>query len=268
MAIDARSIGSFLNECRKIRQSILGNRTMSYKNLNDAVRRRALIPFLRAANTLSGILVVYAVEASVMSVFEEDWNPIIQQFPEMDNRKTSVLRRLFHVGHFASLAMCPWLAQGQHLTWITDDDDFTSDQDAIIGSTKVLAAIVSQYCQHDLGHFRFGPASVVDVGMQSEDLIAIADLTCGSVADTASLWHEVGQDGRLRSKTPLGSKCQKEKATLLAAWLASGDHSLLLRKAVVRLRPSSGGKLICEGMIGECDPNPEFDPRPILHRYR
>lgn len=48
----------------------LGSRRISYKALNDGKRRRALLPFLEAANLIPGILVNVLIDRGVETAFE------------------------------------------------------------------------------------------------------------------------------------------------------------------------------------------------------
>lgn len=256
----------FLEECKLIRSSYLGQRTMSYKNLNDGHRRRALVPLLRAANTLPGFLVVFTMEKSVETLFDEDWQTVFHLMPEVSDVKVRTLRKLFHVAHLAALAVCPWLDSRTNILWVSDDDDFTANTEMVRSATKIVASVLSEHAHCDLGHFRFGAASVVDKDMQCEDLLSIADLSCGAVTDTADLWHIVERDQILSDMVPLQHLSRKEKATLIMGWLAY-DDSFALRKTVIRLRSTDNGEIVSEVAKSVCDPVPEFNPFSVLNRH-
>ncbi|HWD41306.1 MAG TPA: hypothetical protein VG944_20850 [Fimbriimonas sp.] len=266
LAIDLPSAWVFLEECKQIRSASLGRRKMAYKNLNDVYRQRVLIQFLRAANTLNGLLVTFAIESTIDSLFEENWNDVYSELPGLNSIKVSTLRKLFLVGHLGAISVCPWLSPGTHLTWITDDDDFTFNPSMIRSSTSALGAIISEHALNDLGHFKFGAASYVDVGRQSEDMLALADLSCGTVSDTAHLWHILAEGESLGSNRSLKDMSIKEKAQVIAGWLAF-DNSFTLKKVVLRIRRDTLGRFVCDRMKAECEPMPHFDPSEVLDRY-
>ena len=51
---------------------LLDGRRMAFKSLNDGNRRRALIPFLSAANHLSGVSVTLAIRKSIKNICRAD----------------------------------------------------------------------------------------------------------------------------------------------------------------------------------------------------
>lgn len=266
LAADLQFAWIFLDECKAIRAANLGIRRMSYKSLNDGHRRRALVPFLRAGNTIPGFIVTFAIEKTLGSLFEEDWESLQGALPGLDSFKVATSRKLFHIGHLAGLTVCPWLTPGTDLTWLTDDDDFTASIPLIRSSTDSLATIISEHSKCDLGHFRFGSASYVDVNRQSEDLLALSDLCCGAVSDTAQLWHVLDEGETIRSMAPLADLCAKPKAQLVMGWLTD-PNSFSLKKVVLRLRSSSDGGVLCERMLSDCDAVMHFDPSELLRRH-
>lgn len=265
LAVDSVFTWLFLDECFALRRTILSDRRMSYKNLNDGKRRRALSDFLCAANTLPGFVVTFAIDKAVGSLFEEDWNSVEQEIPGIQSFKVATSRKLFHIGHLAGVAVCPWLLPGTSLTWLTDDDDFTANPIMIQTSTSALAAILSQHCTHDLGHFRFGAASFVDVGRQSEDLIAIADLCSGAIADSAHLWPELSEAVIPEIGGSLIGLAPKQKAQEVLSWLAY-DESFSLKKVVIRLRLTGDSRIAVERLICYSPVMQQFNPAGLLAR--
>lgn len=201
----------------------LNLRRISYKALNDKRKRDALQVFLSAADDIPGLLVTVLVEKSLtrrLTITPEERSDLASP---LSNRHTHVLKRLIHVAHFGSLFLAGLSAPGQNIVWFTDNDDIVSNTDQLIDTVPFIAAMVSSYTAHDLGHFRFGTTNSDDGSLSIEDLLAIPDLACGACCDIpyAVLRHT----SRLR--TPLRGLIPA-KALDILGWL--GDRRGALRK--------------------------------------
>ncbi len=90
---------------RRFRQAILQNsRRMSFKALNDGMRRRALVPFLRGAASVEGCLVQFAISNAGGSLFtgaseDEVGGELLKRW------KPSVQERLLRVLHLSAFLL-------------------------------------------------------------------------------------------------------------------------------------------------------------------
>lgn len=77
---------------------------------------------------------------------------------------------------------------GQNVLWFTDDDSIAPNVQGLTELTELFAYVASEYLDHGLGHLRVGTPARSDTDDRLlEDLIAIADLVAGTVAETVTL---------------------------------------------------------------------------------
>ena len=163
----------------------LGARRISYKALNDGKRRRALFPFLEAANLIPGILVNVLIDRGVETTFESK-DPIELELARSDlfpGWSPVIVERALRVVHLVSFFLGGLSAPGQDVLWITDEDDIVANETRLRQLVAVFARISSHYLPHNLRHLRIGTARS-DTGRRDlEDLLAIADLAAGALQE-------------------------------------------------------------------------------------
>ena len=82
---------------KEVRTEYLSNdRRMSFKGLNDAQKKRALIPFLRAANCIPGLSITLLVDKSIPSLINQDGKLDISdaEYKDYQNWKPQVFEKL------------------------------------------------------------------------------------------------------------------------------------------------------------------------------
>jgi hypothetical protein len=130
----------------KFRKATLPNRRrMSFKALNDNMRRRALVPFMRAAAGIEGCLVQFAISKAGGSLFtraSED-----ERGTELLNRwKPNVQERLLRVLHLSAFLLSGLSAPGQDVPWIVDEDDIAANVPMLTDLTELYARLLSSCC--------------------------------------------------------------------------------------------------------------------------
>jgi hypothetical protein len=217
----------------------LGSRRMSYKALNDGRRRRALSPFLEAANLIPGILVSVLIDRGVQTVFERGTpNGLVairsELFPDWN---AAVVERALRVVHLVSFFLAGLTAPGQDVLWITDEDDIVANEARLRQLVSVFARISSHYLTHSLRHLRIG-TSRSDTGRRDlEDLLAIADLSAGSLQEGVKKQGVPTGEFWLPSPTDLPAKTRS-----ILDWFADGT-TLLKRLVYVLDETPDSGKL-------------------------
>jgi hypothetical protein len=93
---------------------------MAFKNMNDVHRRRALTPFLEAAEHLEGHVVVVAVTKKLCHMSAgptsmEVWQGLHGLQAKWDLR---AFERMTRVAHFFSMFLGEWSSPGMDVTWI------------------------------------------------------------------------------------------------------------------------------------------------------
>jgi hypothetical protein len=242
LLVDMDNAELFFQECRRIRNDVLGqDRRMAYKSLGDKVRRQALIPFLQAADTLSGTLCVFCID-NRLNLFEDlslDQAELLPEFFGIAHWKLKSARKLLEVAHLGGVLCGGFARAGQNIVWISDEDDFTASPMRVAMSTNLLGHICGHLLYEQAGHFRFGSARTTDYKRQSEDLAAVPDLAAGALCDAWSRF-QLWEGSNWRAQEPVRAGELKTKAHAIVAWLAN-DSSSTLGRLIVRLLPGPGG---------------------------
>jgi len=160
------------------------NRRFSFKKLNDKVRQRALIPFLKSANTIPGVLITYVFHKNTGYLFEGEeieW--------KADWKKNSFEKLLRIANLFSMMVSCLSRSQ-QNIIWITDNDTIMANDEKQKQARSVVMHIINHYMKHPVSWTHFGtPGDIA-----SEDILAICDLACGAINELAgSFFAAAGQ---------------------------------------------------------------------------
>lgn len=202
-------------------------RRMSYKQLNDRQRNRALFPFLNAANYIPGLLLTLLIEKEVgylciPSNGSLKDHEILKDYAHWN--KVS-FEKMLRVLHFASLFIAGLSRSKQNIIWITDEDDIVPNDQRLKEVIEIFAAISSHYIQHDMGHFRFGTTKSDKLDRQLEDLIAIPDFAAGSLC-------RVFREHRDQRTIPTSAvivpppENLPQKARNIMSWFSDNSHPL------------------------------------------
>lgn len=160
-------------------------RRMSFKRLNDGQRRRALMPFLQAANDLNGLSFSIAVNKECKSFFEKTppLNLSNPEFARYRKWKPAVLEKAFFIVHVLGTLLGGLAACGQDVFWFSDEDSIAANDERISELTSLFAWISSSYLDFDLGNLRCGTSRSDNGTLQLEDFLAIPDLVAGAIAE-------------------------------------------------------------------------------------
>lgn len=214
------------------------NRRMSFKALNDGARRRALVPFLRYANTIPGLLATFVLDASAASMLSE-CRPIDggTAFGSLSQWSDRSFRKLSRIGKLGAMLVAGMSAPGQNVIWVSDDDEIAPNSDKLFEATRMIGHYFNHFLSHNLGHIRFGTTGTVDSGnRQMEDLVALPDRAAGCISELFTNMRL--STGVAASKVLLpASHGVSAKARVIANWLAEGWHPL--RKLVVLVEGAS-----------------------------
>ncbi len=204
------------------------SRRISFKRLADGQRRRALRPFLKAANDLSGLSFSVAVSKQCDTLFAASppLNLNNPDFAAYRKWKPAVLDKTFFILHMLGVLLGGLAAPAQDVIWITDEDSIAANDQRVRELTQLFAWISSQYLDFDLGHCRCGTSRCDDGSRQIEDLLAIPDLIAGALAEQMALRNE-DQEGM--SKIFWMHRGDFSNKTKDITWWYSESHSSLKR---------------------------------------
>lgn len=217
-----------------IRKKILGyRRTMSFKKLmSDRIRAKSLMSFLRAADTIPGLLATFLIDKKIAYFLSEQIPEDVSksQVGKLSRWNEKSFTKLTRIGQLGAMLVAGVSSTGQDVLWITDQDEIASNKEKLTEATNVFAHYMCHYLTHNMGHFRFGTTKSDNGSMELEDLAALPDLAAGAMSELMSC--TIKQLGRShgRVKTPLPKDVSK-KAHAILAWLAEREH-LLKRIAI------------------------------------
>ena len=244
----------------KLREKALPQkRRMSFKALNDRARQRALVPFLRYANTIPGLLATFVLDASASDLLSESQPPDGNTaFGSVGNWSESSFRKLSRIGQLGAMLVSGMSAPGQNLIWVTDDDEIAPNREKLFEATRLMGHYLNHFLYHNLGHIRFGTTGTVDAGdRQIEDLVALPDLAAGCVSEIFTYLRTHTGAGPSKILQPATQQASL-KSKVIANWLAEGGHPLRKLLILIEGTPttytSKVVNLFPEG------PSPDFSP--------
>jgi hypothetical protein len=218
---------------RAVRQRYLPDgRRMSFKALGDKRRRRALIPFLHAADSINGHLVSLIVtkEFSNMSIragYSDDF-PI--KLGLSAKWKQPSLEQMFRTAHMFALCISLWSRPRMDTTWITDEDEIVANEQRLDDTQRVAATLVSRYVPHPLGIFAMNTAAIDGSDRAFEDSISICDLAAGMLAEIST---EIATKGKLSAnRIEMYPDSVSEKSEVISDWFWS-PYSRLRRTCIL-----------------------------------
>lgn len=213
-------------------------RRMSYKNLNDKRCRKALLPFLYAANSIPGIVVTVLVDKRIRTLFEPLEYPEKEKSPiDYRNWKEPVFEKLLRITHFASLFLAGLSRPSQNVIWITDEDEIVPNDARMRDATNLFAIISSHYLNHTLGHFRWGTTKIDSKERQLEDLVSIADLVAGSLSFVFTKYSEADTVPKSDLIVPPPQNVPRKTKDIMD-WFA--DNTQILKRIVYAIEPLEG----------------------------
>lgn len=216
-------------------QLLADNRRMSYKGLNDGQRRRALGPFLAAANRIPGICASLAVSKGAGTLFEPRSGAINPELSECLSWDKALFERTLRIVHIVSFIVAGVSNAGQDVLWFTDEDEIAETPDRLGLLTKLWGNVMSNYAVHGFGHLRCGTTGCDSGSNEIEDLAAIPDLVAGALAD---LLTPIAGQLKTGIVTPLPLRA-KAKASAIGQWLLQENHMLKRIILVIDKEPGS-----------------------------
>ncbi|WP_330083553.1 hypothetical protein [Methylocystis iwaonis] len=208
----------------------LNSRRMAFKSLNDGIRRKALVPFLKQADLIEGILVVFAISAGKNSLFDRSadgeellrfWKPHVQE-------------KLMRVLHLSALFCSALSVPGQDFLWFVDEDAIAANDALLFELTNIFSRLASNYLFHDLRHLKCGTSKSDNEDLQLEDIISISDLAAGALAEITTQMTVEQLFPRKGIITPLPASLTW-KSRLIGSWLANPGLKLQRRIFILEL---------------------------------
>ncbi len=243
---------------RSARKSLLtDDRTMAYKRLDDPQRQKALFSYLSAAANLDGHLVAIAVDKrkkwlSIMPGSADDFQKEMHLTAKW---KPRALEAMIRKVHFPAILLSLWAKSLGNVNWITDEDEFVSNDTRHDDALLATARMLSIYSSRQMGILRLNTTGQDPKTNDYEDLCAIPDLAAGMLAEvstrlsTDAVWED-------KFKRVLSNDLQY-KAEIIADWF--WDQTTLLRKTLISIDLDGGRYGVHKvWMMGNNAPRPEY----------
>lgn len=215
------------------KRTLCFRRTMSFKKLmSDKIRARSLIPFLRAADTIPGLLATFLIDKRVTQFLSEPMpnDDTQSQVGKLGHWKEGVFERLTRIGQLGAMLVAGMSSPRQDLLWFSDRDEIASNKEKLTEATNVVGHYMCHYLTHNMGNFRFGTTYSDNGSMELEDLTALPDLAAGAMSELMSC--TIKQHGKPygRVQRPMPKSVSK-KAHAILVWLAEQQH--LLKRIII-----------------------------------
>lgn len=248
------------------RDLLCDTRRLAYKKLeSDQRRAQMLVPFLRAANSIPGLLITFLIDKRIETLFAPDKaEDTVEPVVIREHWKAKPFEKLLRVAHLSALLVSGLVGEKQNVLWISDQDDIVPNDERHIEACKLFGQVLSHYLNCEIGQLQFATTRSDDGSLQIEDIAALPDLAAGALAEIGT---SMAIDGAMSANgllTPMSRGIPK-KAQAITAWLAENTYTLKKLAFVIDFVPPDQleSKLLL--MHGE-EPIPEYNFLPELHR--
>lgn len=222
LVVDAEASWQWPQLRKTWRDSFLASgRRMSFKALNDNLRRRALVPFLEAAEYLVGHCVVIVIHKKIRYLSS---NPraleIWRSIQGLEGRwEPQAFEAVARVSRLFSLIISALSSPLQYVTWITDEDEIVANDSRLTDALNLASKFSGLYLRHRLGEFAMNTTKVDAGDYRLEDFVALSDLAAGAFSEIVTTWARQpgwGEGGDLK----LDPRRLSDKANVISSWLS------------------------------------------------
>jgi hypothetical protein len=218
-------------------------RRISFKQLSEPVRWRALVPFLEAAGTLRGNVVTFLIDRRIKTFSSGGPAEIVKAMPDCfpPNTNLGTVEKMFRVAGFVALLTAGFRREQQRSFWISDHDEILETFDR-----REQFGLLAFYLTFGLTRWRnaadmeFATTAAPGVPPWSEDVATIADLIAGACCRLSSLLPTHTGRGGVWTRFVRSERSQDRRATAIANWLASRPREL--RQVLLRLELDVNGE--------------------------
>jgi hypothetical protein len=226
---------------RAVRNKFLSDgRRMSFKRLGDTLRARSLVPFLRAADLYPGVLVTILVDKKIKTLIGDHRNPDF--FPELIVAEKGWTKKGFHrlclIASVGALLVAGLSEPSQDTLWVTDQDDIAANSYKHDHAGWVIWHHIRTYDPKKQGEVVFITTEGDNEERRLEDVVAIADLAAGALAQAMSLAKDKGRIPGSQIAVDLSEEVP-EKSAIILAWL--GGQGFPLRRVSLVIEPTEDG---------------------------
>ena len=229
------AIRKWLPDLALFRKTFLADgRRLSFKNLNESVRRKALKHYLNCIGKLEGNLICVMINSELKDIFPSSVREVFSDcFVERDKKIT--VEKMFKVASFISLITACLRKEDQPSIWISDHDEALDSFDRREGLARL-----SSYLTQGLARWKspadlhFLTTEMDDLPFWAEDVTALADITAGAYCKLGQVLPSFFRKSSWQVRTsPISISDQRSQQVL--DWLATSTKNM--KPLLVRLEP-------------------------------
>ncbi len=228
-------------ERQRIRRKFNFKRRIGYKNAQERQRAHVLPWFLTAAALLDAVTITVLLDRSLKTVFSSSGvldrgRPELRQVAAW---KAPAVERLLRAAQFAGLFASGLVAEGQQVSWLTDEDDIAANDERLKITGDAFASVVTRLTPFPIGQISIGTTAQDTGDLLLEDLVTIPDLAAGACVDLMSELY----DRRLKTsdRVAVALPARSTKLARLVFWLNIRDKPH--HHVVVAIDPGEDGRI-------------------------
>jgi hypothetical protein len=180
---------------RLVREKYLPDgRRMSYKALADVRRQCALMPFLEAAEWISGLCVATIFDKRLQYLClngPADYRRMHEAASLQARWKDRELEEALRFTHVIAALVGGLSQPNQQVCWVSDEDNMFGNERQSRDVARLLSSLSSHYARHPLGELGIATTALDEGDRWEEDLTVIPDLIAGALSETATRLSEV-----------------------------------------------------------------------------
>jgi hypothetical protein len=236
LILDLDRNGQWLAMQQGFRAEVMPHRRrISFKAMNDGVRRRALPDFLALSEFLDAVLVTFAVHKTDRPQIGVDPDLVAELAGLW---KPAVLDRLMWVVYLSAFLVSGFAAASQDIMFIIDEDEIAANVTQLTELTQLFGRACSAQELPMMGHLRVGTTKSDDGSLALEDLAAIPDLAAGGIGEFTQILQRDGA-GPLSPILQRLPPAMTWKTRTLMAWLMRRGDSLARFTCIIDARVGS-----------------------------
>jgi hypothetical protein len=237
-----RALNDWLPVCLEFRKRWLPDgRHLSFKELREPVRWRALVPFLNAASGIRGNVITFLVDRRIESFMDCGAAKFAESFPDLfsPNIRAGTVEKMFRVSSFLAMLTAGLREEHQRSLWISDRDEIFESFDRrsqFAQLTHFLTIGLTRW--REPAEMDLGTTASPNIPPSAEYVASIPDLIAGTYCQLSSLLPTYC-DTVLWKRFVLSGASKDRRAVAVGNWMATtAGH---LRQVLLRLELGSDG---------------------------
>jgi len=198
---------------------------MEWKHLRDGMLWRALPRFLEVASILDGWCITILVERKIgaLTVHRDDFNEGVRSRSFAAPWTFKEFEQAFRKCLFLTLITMDLVPTTTRLAWLTDRDQFMTGSERQTDVLKILTLLSLRLRGEQSGRSELGDTALDKDDRAVEDLIALADLSAGSILEAV---RASGVDSSQVSQVREITDALRPRCHALLSWRARTEGRL------------------------------------------